>query len=261
MGCERVVRAALLADRRLRLGREVLAARRSGTVCGEARGWRPASAAASRAETGTASRAERVRRDTRRAQEIGAAHVADEHGVAGEHAVGHGVVRSLAHDDADRLGRVPGRRQHLERDVPEPQLLAVAKGLDREVDVGALAVRDRGAGLGCELQMPAQEVGVDVRLDHPLDAQAVGVGVVEVDLDVAPRIDDHGPARVLVADEVRRLGKAVQVVLHEVHSVLLFVAVMGSGAAQLPLDRLHFAVQRVGGPGAVVDLDHDAHSR
>jgi hypothetical protein len=108
--------------------------------------------------------------------------------------------------------------------------------------------------------MPAQEVGVDVRLPA-LDAQVVGVGVVEVDLDVAPRIDDHRPARALVADEVRRLGQAVEVVLHEVHSVLLFVAVGGSGAAQLPLDDLHFAVQRVGDTRAVVDLDHDAHSR
>ncbi len=145
---------------------------------------------------------QRVWRDTRRAQEIGAAHVADEHGVAGEHAVRHGVVRSLAHDDADRLGRVPRRRQHLEGDIPQMQLLPVAETIDREIDVGALAVRDRGARLGCELEVPAEEIGVDVRLDHALDAQAVSVGVVEVDLHVAPRIDDHRTARSLVTDEV-----------------------------------------------------------
>ncbi len=125
------------------------------------------------------------------------------------------------------------------------------EGLDREVDVGTLAVRDRRSCLGCELEVPTEEIGVDVGLDHALDAQAVGVGVVEVDLHVAPRIDDDGPARALVTDEVRRLGQAVQVVLHEVHSV----------PAQLPLDRLHLAVQRVGDTRAMVDLDHDAHSR
>ena len=143
------------------------------------------------------------------------------------------------------------RRQHLERHVPETQLIAVAEGLDREVDVGTLAVRDRGARLGCELEVPAEEIGVDVRLDHALDAQTVSVGVVEVDLHVAPRIDDHRTARALVTDEVRRLGQAVQVVLHEMHSVL----------AQLLFDRLHLAVQRVRHTRTMVDLDHDAHSR
>ena len=131
------------------------------------------------------------------------------------------------------------------------QLLAVAETIDREIDVGALAVRDRGARLGCELEVPAEEIGVDVRLDHALDAQAVSVGVVEVDLHVAPRIDDHRTVRSLVTDEVRRLGQAVQVVLHEMHSV----------PAQLLFDRLHLAVQRVGHARAMVDLDHDAHSR
>ena len=146
---------------------------------------------------------------------------------------------------------MPRRRQHLERDITQTQQVAVAEGLDREVDAGALAVRDHSAGLGCELEVPAEEIGVDMRLDHALDAQAMSVGVVEVDLHIAPRIDDHGPARALVADEVRRLGQAVQVVLHEMHSV----------PAQLLFDRLHLAVQRVGHTRAMVDLDHDAHSR
>jgi hypothetical protein len=35
--------------------------------------------------------------------------------------------------------------------------------------------------------VPAEEIGVDVGLDHALDAQAVGFGVAEVDLHVAPR--------------------------------------------------------------------------
>ena len=71
---------------------------------------------------------------------------------------------------------------------------------------------------------------------------------------------DHRPTRALVADEVRRLGQAIQVALREMHSVLPFVAVAGSSAAQLPLDRLDLAVQRARDARAVVDLDHDAHS-
>ena len=51
--------------------------------------------------------------------------------------------------------------------------------------VGTVAVGDDGAGLGRQLEVTAEEVGVDVRLDDPLDGQAPGRGLVEVDADVA----------------------------------------------------------------------------
>jgi hypothetical protein len=50
--------------------------------------------------------------------------------------------------------------------------------------------------------VPADEVGVDVRLDHSLDAQASPCGLVEVNPDVAPGIDDDRSAGRLVADQV-----------------------------------------------------------
>src|SRR5262249_27980004 len=125
----------------------------------------------------------------------------------------------LTHDDADRLGRMARRRQHLERELTQPEPLGVPEHVDREVHLGTVAVRDRGARLVRQLEMAAQEVGVHVRLDDALDAQPVGAGVVEVQGDVASRIDDDRPARCFVTHEVRGLRQAVEVVLDEVHLV------------------------------------------
>jgi hypothetical protein len=58
---------------------------------------------------------------------------------------------------------------------------------------------------------------VEVGVDDRFDSQAVRVGVVEVLGDVAAGVDDHGPAGGLVADQVGRVGQAVEIVLCEVH--------------------------------------------
>ena len=56
--------------------------------------------------------------DAHTGQEVGATYIADEERVAGQHR--HRIpTRALAHHDADRLGRMTGRRSHLELDVAQ----------------------------------------------------------------------------------------------------------------------------------------------
>ena len=65
--------------------------------------------------------------------------------------------------------------------------------------------------------MAAEEVGVDVRLDHPLDRQPRLRRLLEVHADVATGIDDDRATGRLVTDEVRGVRQARQVVLSEDH--------------------------------------------
>ena len=104
--------------------------------------------------------------------EVGAADVADEQRVAGEHPPGL-RVGVLAHDDGDRLGRVAGGRADLERHLARTTAPARRpSGSMAKSACGALAVGDGCAGGRGELEVARQEVGVEVGLDHPLDAQA-----------------------------------------------------------------------------------------
>src|SRR5690606_6640608 len=123
------------------------------------------------------------------------------------------------------LGGVPRGLPELEHDprlgVAEGDPVAGAHPPDREPGLRRGAVDDlRARGLG-QLEVPGEEVGVEVRLDHVADLEALGGGVVQVLLDVAARVDDGGHPGVEVRDQVARLGQAVQVVLREPHVALL----------------------------------------
>ena len=65
--------------------------------------------------------------------------------------------------------------------------------------------------------MPGEEVGVQVREHHVRDAEALFARGSDVLLDVALRIDDDGLLRRFVADQVRRVGQAIEVELAEDH--------------------------------------------
>lgn len=150
-------------------------------------------------------------------QQIRTADVADEERVACEDAVGNRVAGVFVHDDADRLGRVTGCREHLERDVTERYPLTVAEAAELEVGVGDLAVADLGTGRACQLEVTREEVGVEVGLDHELDRETALGGRAEVLAHVTAGVDDDGTPGRLVGDQIRRLAQAVQVVLGEEH--------------------------------------------
>ncbi len=127
-------------------------------------------------------------------QQVGPADVADEEGVAGEHGGGLGVVGVFVHDDAHRFRGVAGGVAELEGDLAERDAFAVGHRAVCELRRRHRRVDDRGAGRLGEFEVSGQEVGVEVRLDHELDGEAVGLGIGEVFADVAAGIDHHRTA-------------------------------------------------------------------
>ena len=112
-------------------------------------------------------------------------------------------------------GRVPRGVAELQRHVAERIALAVGDAHRLELGLGDRGVDDlRAGGLG-QLQVTGQEVGVEVGLDDQFDGQAQLLGVGQVLGDVALRVDNDCAAGGFVADQVRRVGQAVQVVLAE----------------------------------------------
>jgi hypothetical protein len=74
--------------------------------------------------------------------------------------------------------------------------LPVVQRLDRKAHLRARPVTDDRTGPVGQLQVPAEKIGVDVGLDHPLDPQAPLGGLLQVDADVtAPINDDRRPKR------------------------------------------------------------------
>ena len=123
----------------------------------------------------------------------------------------------LPDDHADRLRSVTGRGQDLQRHLPKAEALAVVQRLDGEADIGAGPVGDDRAGLIGQLQVAADEVGVHVGLDHPLDPQPPSRGLIEIDAHIPAGIDDHRPPGGLVPDQVGRMRQAGQVMLGQDH--------------------------------------------
>ena len=111
----------------------------------------------------------------------------------------------------------PGVERTSSDTAPRSMRGPVGHRRDRELDPagGGRAVDDLGAGAAGQLEVARQEVGVEVRLDHVLDAQLLGRCVVHVLVDVAARVDDDGPARRPVPDQVGGLRQAPEVVLAE----------------------------------------------
>ena len=76
----------------------------------------------------------------------------------------------------------------------------------------------RRAGGGDEPAVAGDVVGVVVGLEHVLDAHAEVAREPQVLVDVEPRVDHRGDARVLVADQVARAAEVVVGELAEDHA-------------------------------------------
>jgi hypothetical protein len=149
-----------------------------------------------------------------RGAQIRAADVADEQRVAGEHGMWLvAVTIGVVDDDRDRLRRVTGGFQHLEAHRAERKRVPIAHRHEVVFGAGASAHADHGADAIAQLEVPGDEIGVEMGQEHVADTTAEPGGVLEVTLDVALRIDDHRCAAVLVGDQVRRMRQAAEVVL------------------------------------------------
>ena len=219
-----VVAAALLPDGRRLLGGEVLPARGSRPV------RRVHAGGVGQGKQARVQRPVELPRHVLGALPLGgeqvrAADVPDEQGVAGQHPVRGVRAGRLPHHDADRLGCVARGGPELQADLAELDALAVGDLAVREVQVRGLPVDDGGAGCGGQLQVPGEEVGVHVGFDDVVDAQPAGGRVVQVLLDVSPGVHHGRPPGGLVADQVRSLRQAVEVVLDESHKAIVVLQV------------------------------------
>ena len=203
---QRVVPEALLADGRARLGGQLLAARRPGAV-----GWEHPGRVGEVEELVVQRAVELpgqgVGRERRVAgsEQVGAADVAHEQRVTGQHAVRHDVVGVLVHHDADRLRGVPGRREDLERDVAEREAVAVAQ---RSIgnSTAAPSPYDTTAPVSAaSSRWPLRKsawmcVSMTRSIVTPSDGR-----LGEVVGDVAAGVDHHRATSGLVADQIRRV--------------------------------------------------------
>ena len=215
-----VVGVALLADGRRRLVRQALAARRARSVGGKDPGL------VGQGEELLAQGVVQVARQlggtgTLGSRQIRPPDVADEQGVAGQHAVGDLVTGALVHHEADRLWRVPRRGPYLHLHLTQADALTVGQPFDRELRLCLRSEADAGPRCLGELEMPGEEVSVEVGLDDPLDLEPGGFGVGEITRDVPLWVDHHRPTGRLVADQVRGVRQAAEEVLVEDQLALL----------------------------------------
>ncbi len=68
------------------------------------------------------------------------------------------------------------------------------------------------AGSIAQLEVPGEKVGVEMRQKDVTNLQAGLLGIRDVGIDVALRIDNDRRATRRIANQVRRVGEAVQVV-------------------------------------------------
>ena len=104
-----------------------------------------------------------------------------------------------------------------EDDLAELDALPIGERARVEFRLGDRRVPDGRSGRRRQLEMARQEVGVEVRFEHQLDGQSGGRGIAHILVDVTARIDDDRAARRVVADQIRSLRQAVEVVLREDH--------------------------------------------
>jgi alkyl hydroperoxide reductase subunit AhpC len=139
---------------------------------------------------------------------IRAADVSDKQRVAGKHGSGPGRFGEVRDRDTHALDGVTGSLDEIEPALPELNGVAVFHRRVRKRRARGLSEVDARPGALRKLVMTRDEVGVQVRFDNVLDLQALLLGGVYVDIDVALRVN-HGrnPFR---TDEVGSMGQTTE---------------------------------------------------
>ena len=168
---KRIVRLALLADRRHRFFGERLPAQRACAMrrIHETR-------VRQLEQLGVQRVVERlprsVGRPSERRAQIGAADIADKQRVAGENRMRNRVAhRTIEDEDRDRLGRVSGRLEGGQSHPSKLDAVAVAEWFERILRRRRAPQVNRRARLFVQLEMTGDEVGMKVREDDVTDRQ------------------------------------------------------------------------------------------
>src|SRR5512145_3036253 len=110
------------------------------------------------------------------------------------------------------------RLEHLQSNIADVERGAVRHRRERVLCLRRRAEIDGRAGSISKLEMAGDEVCMKVREEDVTDRQAMTIRLVLIFLHVASRIDDDRSFRRLVANQVGRMGKTVEVELFEDHS-------------------------------------------
>jgi len=124
-----------------------------------------------------------------------------------------------------------------------------------KISFGARSINNRCACLFAKVKMAAYKIGVKVSLDDVLDGEPIFRGLIDIERDVALRIDHAGHA--IRAQHIRGMGQASEVKLLEVHNLSRQVfaqrtvkrtdeigSLPGRGLFVVIGDRNHYAHQR-----------------
>ena len=100
---------------------------------------------------------------------------------------------------------------------PTRELVPVLHRVERVLGLGQRMDADGQSVLQSEAPVPREVVGMGVRLEHPDDADAPSLRLLEVRLDRVGGIDDHRLTARLVADQVGRAAEILVDALLEDH--------------------------------------------
>ena len=106
------------------------------------------------------------------------------------------------------LDGVAGGVEEVEAGFTELERVAVFDGDVREGGMGVFAEVDSGSGALGEFVVAGDEISVEVRFDDVLDAEIFLGREVEVEVDVALRVDNGGDA--FAGDDVGGVGEAAE---------------------------------------------------
>ena len=102
--------------------------------------------------------------------------------------------------------------------APDHQFVVVARGSMRKLHAGLFAEDNLSAGPGGQFAMTTHEVCMQMGLNDVFDLEILCGGFLDILIDIALRIDDRGFA--IRADQIRSMGKTVEIKLLEVHRFL-----------------------------------------
>jgi len=114
-----------------------------------------------------------------------------------------------------------GSFKHHEAEAGEIEGIAVFHGNERVFRLGARTEVNDSAAAITQFQVAGDEIGVEVRKKHMADLEPEFLGVGQVLLDVALGIDHDRGGAGLIAQQVRSVGEAAEVVLFQNHAVFI----------------------------------------